>query len=193
MTCEPTFTYDLATFSADGTTIGPWAQSFDAAAEYLSQRMADQHRGTLTAVYWHRQAARLLSEAELSPGIELRRKVLRARGVIVTAIVATPAAAFSVSVFPVFDDGSSAEKACATARHARLSIALGEAGGRAEAWLRQHSDTAEPATGPGPVVAFTVAIDGSVGSTKRSKVVPSPGADISEPSRRRRAPFLRLA
>jgi hypothetical protein len=161
MTDAHTYTYDLSTFSTDGNIAGPCAQPDEAALEYLAQRMADQHRGGLTTFYWRSQASRLLSEAKDCPGVDCSRAVLRGRGVTVTAFVATSAASFSVELFPLFDDdGPLGSVVCAAADHPRLSVAMREAGLRAEVWLRTHSAAVSTADERGPVVGFGATVDG---------------------------------
>jgi hypothetical protein len=177
MTDAHTYTYDLSTFSIGGNVAGPCAQPHDAALEYLAQRMADQHRGGLTIFYWRSQASRLLAEAKDCPGVDCSRTVLRGRGVTVMAFVATSAASFGVELFPLFDDdGPLGSVVCAAAHHPRLSVAMREAGLRAEAWLRTHAAAVSTADERGPVIGFEATVDGRL-------LAPLPSqADAAPPS-----------
>lgn len=169
-----TFTYDLATFSAEGAVPGPCAQLRDPAAEYVAQRMADQHRGGLSPAHWRAEADRLLSRADQDPGVPHRRCVLRARGVSVTSFPATAAAVFGVELVPIFDDeGPVAAIACAAASHPRLSVAMGEAGLRAEHWLSHRAGSVGVAEERGPLVGFEAAVDARLLAPLRA--LPDPG------------------
>lgn len=176
MNATDTFTYGLATFSAEGTVPGPGAQRRDVAVEYIAQRMADQHRGGLTTAYWRSEASRLIDEAQEIPGIPRSRSVMRRRGVAVTALPATTAAAFRVELFPIFDDESPARRvACAAASHPRLALAMTEAGLRAEHWLRHQSGAFSATEDRGPVVGFEVVVDARLLAPLRP--LPDPAAD----------------
>jgi hypothetical protein len=182
MNATETYTYDLATFSAEGTVPGPGAQRRDPAVEYVAQRMADQHRGGLTIAYWRSEASRLIEDAQECPGIPRSRLVLRGRGVSVIAHPATVAAAFRVELFPIFDDeGPAGPVFCAAATHPRLSLAMAEAGMRAEHWLRHQADAVSSAEERGPVVGFEVTVDARLLAPLRALPEPAAGRAAGEP------------
>lgn len=129
--------YSIATFSTDQKAVaGPGDLREEDALTYLTQRMADQHRGGLTPTYWREQARSVLDRARDQAGAACIHRVARGRGVIVTAELPSPAAMYEVRVLPLYADDGEAGELCAAFDHPRLAVAMREAGARAESWMR---------------------------------------------------------
>lgn len=137
MTEDDQHIYCIDTFSADRKTVaGPRDLREEDALTYLTQRMADQHRGALTPTYWRDQARSVLKRARDQAEAACVHRVSRGRGVIVTAELLSPAATYEVRVFPLYADDGDAGELCAAFDHPRLAVAMSEAGARAESWMR---------------------------------------------------------
>src|SRR5215203_2501991 len=97
-------TFAIDSFSPDRKAVrGPRELPEDNALDYLAQRLADQHRGGLTPIYWRTRAGAILDGARGKPGAACLHRVARGRGIIVTAEPVDSAAVFEVRVFPLFE------------------------------------------------------------------------------------------
>jgi hypothetical protein len=169
-------TYAIDSFSPDRKSVrGPSDLPQDDALDYLAQRLADQHRGGLTPVYWRTRAASILEEAAQKPHAACIHRVSRGRGVIVTAEPVTSAAVYEVRIFPVFDDDGGPGELCAAFDHPRLTIAMREAGLRAEAWTRVDSEEVRVQQERGPLIGF----DAEVTARLTVPLLPSRSAEAA--------------
>lgn len=151
--------YAIDSFSADRKFVyGPRELREEDALAYLAQRLADQHRGGLSATFWNTRARRILEEASSKAGAACIERVARGRGVIVTAEAVTSAAVFEVRVFPRFEDEDSTEELIAAFEHPRLAVAMREAGARAESWVRIECEEFRVVQERAPLVGFEAEI-----------------------------------
>lgn len=159
MSDTDTHLYAIDSFSADRKIVyGPRELREEDALAYLAQRLADQHRGGLSATYWTNRARGILEEAANKPGVSRVERVARGRGAIVTAEPVTSAAVFEVRVFPLFEDEDSTEELIAAFEHPRLPVAMREAGARAESWVRIECEELRVVQERAPLVGFEAEI-----------------------------------
>lgn len=159
MNDSDTYLYAIDSFSASRKTVyGPRELREEDALAYLAQRLADQHGGALSPTYWTNRAREILEDSAHRPGVACIERVARGRGVIVTAEALSTAALFEVRVFPVFEEEDRSEELIAAFDHPRLSVAMREAGIRAEAWARIASEEAPIAQERGPLVGLEAEI-----------------------------------
>jgi hypothetical protein len=150
-----THTYDLDSFSAGREVVhGPRELLQADALSYLSQQLADQHRGALNPAYGTTRAQEILEEASRQPGVACIHRMARGRGVIATAEPIDTAAVYEVRVFPLFEGDGERGELCAAFDHPRLSIAMREAGVRVEAWARIDSEAVQVEQERGPLAGF---------------------------------------
>lgn len=169
-------TFTIDSFSSDRKSVrGPRDLPEDDALDYLAQRLADQHRGGLTPVYWRTRAGSILEEAAQKAHAACIHRVSRGRGVIVTAEPVTSTAVYEVRIFPVFDDDGGPGELCAAFDHPRLTIAMREAGLRAEVWTRVDSEEVRVEQERGPLVGF----DAEVTARLTVPLLPSRSAEAS--------------
>jgi hypothetical protein len=168
--------YAIDSFSADRKLVyGPRELRQEDALAYLAQRLADQHRGSMSATYWTARARGILEEATNQPGVACIERVARGRGAIGTAAPVASAAAFEVRVFPLFEDEDGTEELIAAFEHPRLAVAMREAGVRADAWARIECEELRVAQERAPLVGFEAVI------TARLSTPLLPGRALTRP------------